>query len=211
MEIIINRRRGEEKWRQFFEVQIDSARESFRQLSNAHDEEELLWEAILRLPTQKQGNFTLLTKGSSPHGGGDESKTETVDVRRLDRVNRELVVKKALATNAQDNSKLLSAVRDRFGRLHGFMKDLVNLEKERKIRPSREIDAFKKASVVGSRRHSIFKTCCPRMDVNPSIYFQDVPGCIYWFRGVHNLIANKDTCHGRGRRQTLIPPVSFTG
>ncbi|KAJ8769245.1 hypothetical protein K2173_001835 [Erythroxylum novogranatense] len=290
---------------EFFEVQIDSARESFCQPSSAHDDEELLWEAILRLPSQKQGNFALLTKGPSPHGGGDESKTETVDVRRLDRVNRELVVKKALATNAQDNSKLLSAIRERFGRVGlempkvevrfenlnvvtsvqtatralptlvnsvrdsiegllsainvfrakrfsltilknvsgvvqpgrmtlllgppgsgkstlllalagkidkslkttgeitynghklkeffvrrtsayigqtdthiaeitvretldfaarwqganeafaGFMKDLVNLEKERKIRPSLEIDAFMKASVVGSRRHSI--------------------------------------------------------
>ncbi|KAJ8747740.1 hypothetical protein K2173_013115 [Erythroxylum novogranatense] len=289
---------------EFFEVQIDSARESFCQPSSAHDDEELLWEAILRLPSQKQGNFALLTKGPSPHGGGDESKTETVDVRRLDRVNRELVVKKALATNAQDNSSsfpqsesvlegiempkvevrfenlnvvtsvqtatralptLVNSVRDsiegllsainvfrakRFSltilknvsgvvqpgrmtlllgppgsgkstlllalagkidkslkttgeitynghklkeffvrrtsayigqtdthiaeitvretldfaaRWQGanealqvrFMKDLVNLEKERKIRPSLEIDAFMKASVVGSRRHSI--------------------------------------------------------
>jgi hypothetical protein len=39
-----------------------------------------------------------------------------IDVRRLDRHKRELVVKKALATNAQDNYKLLSAIKERLDR-----------------------------------------------------------------------------------------------
>ncbi|KAH8520242.1 hypothetical protein H0E87_001633, partial [Populus deltoides] len=40
-----------------------------------------------------------------------------IDVRRLDRHKRELVVKKALATNAQDNYKLLSAIKERLDRV----------------------------------------------------------------------------------------------
>ncbi|KAH7837318.1 hypothetical protein Vadar_012507 [Vaccinium darrowii] len=40
-------------------------------------------------------------------------------------------------------------------RLRGYMEDLDCLEKEKKIRPSPEIDAFIKASSVGGRKHSV--------------------------------------------------------
>ncbi|KAH9661866.1 ABC transporter G family member 31 [Citrus sinensis] len=105
---------------EYFEVEIDgTARESFTRASNAEsleeDEDELMWAAIARLPSQKQGNFALL-KTTTPRNGG-EAKTETIDVRKLNRSRRELVVSKALATNDQDNYKLLSAIKERLDRV----------------------------------------------------------------------------------------------
>jgi hypothetical protein len=41
---------------------------------------------------------------------------EQIDVRKLNRVYRERLVKEALATNDQDNYKLLSAIKERFNR-----------------------------------------------------------------------------------------------
>ena len=114
---------------EYFELDVDETRESFARPSNAEavkeDEEELLWEAIMRLPSQKRGNFALMPM--SPHHGGDRGgdvkRTETIDVRKLDRANRERLVKKALATNAQDNNRLLSAVKERLDR-YSHMKTL---------------------------------------------------------------------------------------
>lgn len=104
---------------EYFEVEIDgTARESFTRASNAEsleeDEDELMWAAIARLPSQKQGNFALLKTTTSRSGG--EAKTETIDVRKLNRSRREQVVSKALATNDQDNYKLLSAIKERLDR-----------------------------------------------------------------------------------------------
>lgn len=94
---------------EYYEVEI----EGFAPPSNAEeDEEELMWAAIARLPSQKQRNYALLRRTSS----GDEAKTETIDVRKLSRSHRELVVKKALATNDQDNYRLLSAIKERLDR-----------------------------------------------------------------------------------------------
>lgn len=107
---------------EYFEFEIEgSGRESFARPSNAEsvqeDEDELMWEAISRLPSQKQGNFALLRRTSSEFGDGNgDTKTETIDVRKLNRTNRELVVRKALATNDQDNFKLLSAIKERLDR-----------------------------------------------------------------------------------------------
>ncbi|XP_024035733.1 ABC transporter G family member 31 [Citrus clementina] len=95
---------------EYYEVEI----EGFAPPSNAEeDEEELMWAAIARLPSQKQRNYALLRRTSS----GDEAKTETIDVRKLSRSHRELVVKKALATNDQDNYRLLSAIKERLDRV----------------------------------------------------------------------------------------------
>ncbi|KAJ4725593.1 Pleiotropic drug resistance ABC transporter [Melia azedarach] len=108
---------------EYFEFEIEgSGRESFARPSNAEsvqeDEDELMWEAISRLPSQKQGNFALLRRTSSEFGDGNgDTKTETIDVRKLNRTNRELVVRKALATNDQDNFKLLSAIKERLDRV----------------------------------------------------------------------------------------------
>lgn len=100
---------------EYFEFEIESGNESFTRPSNAEsvaeDEEELLWAALSRLPSQKRSNFALLPKTLSGQG-----KAETIDVRKLDRTGRENLVKNALATTDQDNSKLLSAIKDRLNR-----------------------------------------------------------------------------------------------
>lgn len=93
--------------------------DSFGRPSNAEsvakDEEDLRWAAIERFPTQRRTNFALLTRTPSEQGG-EKGKIETIDVRKLDRVNRQLVVKKALATSEQDNYGLLSAIKERLDR-----------------------------------------------------------------------------------------------
>ncbi|KAK2641153.1 hypothetical protein Ddye_022916 [Dipteronia dyeriana] len=108
---------------EYFEFEIEAGRDSFARPSNAEtveeDEEELMWEALARLPSQKQGNFALLRQ--TPRGAAGETeedaKTETVDVRKLSRSRREQVVKKAFATNDQDNYRLLSAIKERLDRV----------------------------------------------------------------------------------------------
>ncbi|GLT27269.1 hypothetical protein SLA2020_022810 [Shorea laevis] len=107
---------------EYFELEMEAGRESFARASNADfvedDEEELLWAALARLPSQKRGNFALIRRNASERGGNDETVADrVVDVRKLDRRERELVVKKAFATNEQDNFKLLSAVKERLDRV----------------------------------------------------------------------------------------------
>ncbi|KAG4989376.1 hypothetical protein JHK85_032359 [Glycine max] len=78
-----------------FSFDMASERELFARASNAEwveqDEEELQMVALLRLSMQKHVNTTL-----------------------LNRFHRERVVKDALATNEQDNYKLLSAIKEHF-------------------------------------------------------------------------------------------------
>ncbi|KZV18315.1 ABC transporter G family member 31-like [Dorcoceras hygrometricum] len=106
---------------EFFEldVEIDGER-SFARPSNAdsvaQDEEELRWAAIEKLPSRNRTNFALIRRSTSDSSGGEEY-TDTIDVRKLNRFNRELVVKRALATNAQDNFKLLSGIKERLDRV----------------------------------------------------------------------------------------------
>lgn len=117
----------------YFEFDTEGGNaESFYRSSNAEavlqDEEDLMWEAISRLPSMKQGRFAILKRTSSEidhdaeraegeeRGVGESGSAETIDVTRLDRARRELVVKKALATDDQDNYKLLSAIKDRLDR-----------------------------------------------------------------------------------------------
>ncbi|XVE79409.1 hypothetical protein DITRI_Ditri14bG0056300 [Diplodiscus trichospermus] len=107
---------------EYFEFDVEAgSMESFHRPSNAEavkqDEEELVWEAIARLPSVKQGRFAILRRSPSEHEGGENGGTETIDVTRLDRMRRELVLKKALATDDQDNYKLLSAIKDRLDRV----------------------------------------------------------------------------------------------
>uniref|UniRef100_A0A803PVF3 ABC transporter domain-containing protein n=2 Tax=Cannabis sativa TaxID=3483 RepID=A0A803PVF3_CANSA len=101
---------------EYFEFDIEAGNESFGRPSNAEsvaqDEEQLLWAAIARLPSQKRSNFALLRKSPSGKAGA-----ETIDVTKLDRQGRENLVKKALATNDQDNNKLLSAIKERLDRV----------------------------------------------------------------------------------------------
>ncbi|KAM5583255.1 ABC transporter G family member 31-like [Rosa sericea] len=96
---------------EYLELGIEGPNEPFARPSNAEsvaeDEEELMWAAIKRLPSQKQSNTAILKS----------DKSETIDVRKLDRHNRELVVSKALATNDQDNHRLLCAIKERLDRV----------------------------------------------------------------------------------------------
>ncbi|KAK3019263.1 hypothetical protein RJ639_004212 [Escallonia herrerae] len=105
---------------EYFELDVEAGGESFARPSNAEevarDEAELLWAAFERLPSQKQTNFALMRRTASESDSGGEI-TETVDVRKLDRTNRERVVRKALATSEQDNYILLSAIKERLDRV----------------------------------------------------------------------------------------------
>lgn len=109
---------------EYFELDIDAADHSFSfaRPSNAEfvarDEQELLWAAIERLPSQKQTNFALLTHSSSEISDDSDgvNRTETIDVRKLDKNKRKLVVKNALATDDQDNFRLLSGIKHRLDR-----------------------------------------------------------------------------------------------
>ncbi|KAF7816097.1 ABC transporter G family member 31-like [Senna tora] len=99
--------------------------ESFARASNAEtleaDEEELRWAALARLPSQKRNNYALVRESVLESADDQaESTPESgtlIDVRKLNRANRELVVKQALATNDQDNYKLLSAIKERLDRV----------------------------------------------------------------------------------------------
>ncbi|GFP80592.1 ABC transporter g family member 31 [Phtheirospermum japonicum] len=108
---------------EFFELGVESeAENTFSRPSNAEavaeDEEELRWAAIERLPSQQRSNFALVRRtASNSGGGGGEESTDTVDVRKLDRFNRELVVRRALATTAQDNFQLLSGIKERLDKV----------------------------------------------------------------------------------------------
>ncbi|KAK9152792.1 hypothetical protein Sjap_000272 [Stephania japonica] len=105
---------------EYFAIGVEQ-RDSFSRPSNSdaveRDEEDLLWAALQRLPTRKRSNFAVLRRRSGEDDGGGDEKAETVDVRKLDRFGRELVVQKAFATDDQDNYKLLSAIRDRLQRV----------------------------------------------------------------------------------------------
>lgn len=111
--------------------------ESFARASNAdtveEDEEELQWAALSRLPSQKRINYALYRASSSrrqppplgsPAGAGGRADN-LMDVRKLSRSHRELVVKKALATNDQDNYRLLSAIKERLDRFRFQKKKII--------------------------------------------------------------------------------------
>ncbi|KAL1161231.1 hypothetical protein V6Z11_A07G119600 [Gossypium hirsutum] len=95
---------------------------TYRQTMRSH-----FIDAIARLPSVKRGRFAILRRTPSEiehsvgaggvEGGGETGSTETIDVTRLDRARRELVVKNALASDDQDNYKLLSAIKDRLDRV----------------------------------------------------------------------------------------------
>ncbi|KAK1589123.1 hypothetical protein Q3G72_030665 [Acer saccharum] len=107
---------------EYFEYGIEAGSESFSRPSNAEtveeDEAELMWEALSRLPSQKQSNFALLRRTPSEFDdAGGDAKIETVDVRKLSRSTREFVVKEAFDTNDQDNYRLVSKIKERLDRV----------------------------------------------------------------------------------------------
>lgn len=100
---------------EFFELDVDNDYDSFGRPSNAdtvaQDEEELQWAAMERLPSVKRSNFALLREQAGAVGGEN-----VIDVRKLDRSNRELLVQNALNTTEQDNYNLLSGIKERFSK-----------------------------------------------------------------------------------------------
>ncbi|MQM18092.1 hypothetical protein Taro_051077, partial [Colocasia esculenta] len=103
----------------FLEVEageVGPVTDPFARPSNAaavEDADELVWAAIERLPTAKRPNYAILRRGGS---SGLES-TEAVDVRKLDRQNREHLVRQALATKEQDNYNVVAGIRKRLVRV----------------------------------------------------------------------------------------------
>ncbi|TMX00544.1 hypothetical protein EJD97_000623 [Solanum chilense] len=78
----------------------------FGRHSNADsDEDELMWAALEKLPSEKRTNLALL------------KRTDTIDVTKLDRLTRQILVNNALATSEQDNYKLLYSIKQRFNRV----------------------------------------------------------------------------------------------
>ncbi|KAK4275171.1 hypothetical protein QN277_018300 [Acacia crassicarpa] len=109
---------------EYFDAGFDAGltlRESFARPSNAEtveeDEEELRWAAISRLPSRRRDNFALVRQTSSDADGEESGTEKIIDVRKLNRAHRELVVKQALATNDQDNYRLLSGIKERLDRV----------------------------------------------------------------------------------------------
>ncbi|CAL5426858.1 unnamed protein product [Camellia sinensis] len=162
---------------EFFELDVESGIDSFSRASNAEsvreDEDELLWAALSRFPSQKQTNFTLLRLTMSKFDSGKE-RSEAIDVRKLDCFNRELVVKRALATTEQDNYKLLSAIKECLNRV------IKNGTIVKLIMANKKIDFFFKKrgseNIVQSSTNNV-ETSTPleqRPSKLPRVEFKDV-------------------------------------
>ncbi|WZY82499.1 hypothetical protein YC2023_028883 [Brassica napus] len=106
---------------EYFDIDVETGRKSFARPSNAEtveqDEEDLRWAAIGRLPSQRQGSHLATLRRSQTSGYADGNVVQTIDVRKLDRSDREMVVRQALATSDQDNYKLLYAIKERLDRV----------------------------------------------------------------------------------------------
>ncbi|XP_010473961.1 PREDICTED: ABC transporter G family member 31-like [Camelina sativa] len=115
---------------EYFEFDVETGRESFARPSNAdtveQDEEDLRWAAIGRLPSQRHVGSSSLgttilrrsqTQSQTTCGYADGNVVQTIDVKKLDRADREMLVRQALATSDQDNYKLLSAIKERLDRV----------------------------------------------------------------------------------------------
>uniref|UniRef100_A0A803KRJ4 ABC transporter domain-containing protein n=1 Tax=Chenopodium quinoa TaxID=63459 RepID=A0A803KRJ4_CHEQI len=106
---------------EFFEIELSNSEleSSFGRSSNAEavakDEEDLIWAAFERLPSVKRTNLAVIY--DDDNGGGGNKLISTIDVTKLDRNRREMVVLKALDTAEQDNYKLVSGVKKRFKRM----------------------------------------------------------------------------------------------
>lgn len=102
---------------EYFDMDVESQNESFGRRSNAEsvaeDEQELVWAALEKLPTRKRTNMALVQRNTEESGENAGKTTDTVDVRKLDRDTRQLLVHRAMATSEQDNYKLLAGVKER--------------------------------------------------------------------------------------------------
>ncbi|GAB2274462.1 hypothetical protein Dimus_009231 [Dionaea muscipula] len=85
--------------------------------SEAEYELELTWAAMEKLPSVKRTNVAMVRRTASEVSRGGGKRMETIDVRKLDRKKREIVVQKALDTCEQDNLKLLIGIKERLNRV----------------------------------------------------------------------------------------------
>uniref|UniRef100_A0A803KRW0 ABC transporter domain-containing protein n=1 Tax=Chenopodium quinoa TaxID=63459 RepID=A0A803KRW0_CHEQI len=103
---------------EYFELDVNDLESSFPKPSNAEtvakDEDDLIWDAIERLPSFKRSKFALIRRDDDGEGVG--AGVSAIDVTKLDRNHRELVVKSALQTSEQDNYNLVSGIKERFTR-----------------------------------------------------------------------------------------------
>jgi hypothetical protein len=93
-------------------------REAFRRSSTEaeeDDQEALKWAALEKLPTYNRLHTAILESKGSKRSTGDP--TVPVDIRRLGRGERQSLVEKALATNEQDNERLLNRISLRLQRV----------------------------------------------------------------------------------------------
>ncbi|XP_047270110.1 ABC transporter G family member 31 isoform X2 [Capsicum annuum] len=101
---------------EYFDMDVEAQNETFGRRSNAEsvaeDEHELMWAALEKLPTRKRTNMALV-KRNADESEESVGRTDTVDVRKLDRNTRQLLVDRAMATSEQDNYKLLAGVKER--------------------------------------------------------------------------------------------------
>ncbi|PHU16155.1 ABC transporter G family member 31 [Capsicum chinense] len=104
---------------EYFDMDVEAQNETFGRRSNAEsvaeDEHELMWAALEKLPTRKRTNMALV-KRNADESEESVGRTDTVDVRKLDRNTRQLLVDRAMATSEQDNYKLLAGVKERLDR-----------------------------------------------------------------------------------------------
>jgi hypothetical protein len=95
-------------------------REAFRRSSmtdaEEDDDEALKWAALEKLPTYSRLH-TAIIQPSAPQGGSNNKElTVPVDVRKLGQGQRQSLIEKALATNEQDNERLLNRINERLHR-----------------------------------------------------------------------------------------------
>ncbi|KAH0865510.1 hypothetical protein HID58_082721 [Brassica napus] len=80
---------------EYFDIDVETGGKSFARPLNAEteeqDEEDLRWAAIRRLPSQRQGSHLATLHRSQTSGYADGNVVQTIDVRKLDRSDREMV------------------------------------------------------------------------------------------------------------------------
>ncbi|CAK9229936.1 unnamed protein product [Sphagnum troendelagicum] len=107
------KRGGSRIWYDTGEGQVAFRRSSTE--TEEDDQEALKWAALEKLPTYNRFHTAILQESPSKQGSTDPSVP--VDVRKLGQRQRQNLVEKALATDEQDNERLLNRIRQRLQRV----------------------------------------------------------------------------------------------
>ncbi|WZZ34559.1 hypothetical protein YC2023_017960 [Brassica napus] len=85
---------------EYFDIDVETGRKSSARPLNAEtveqDEEDLRLAAIGRLPSQRQGSHLATLRRSQTSGYADGNVVQTIDVRKLDRPDREMLLPLAI-------------------------------------------------------------------------------------------------------------------